>query len=174
MGGQVKPTAVRFRSWNNPGGFKLQRNTIPSNPLPGLVPGIHVFVGAGAALEKSWTAGSSPAEGLLVVSMPNLQPNFGNRIAVGQARPKVFSRKLPPACRCCARLSARPGAFEIERQQPRQGILLADIGGPPIGRRDRRIEVAMRIVEPGWPLLNVLLAGSSSTTVAITQIVDNR
>jgi hypothetical protein len=42
-------------------------------------------------------------------------------------------------------------AFEVERQQPRERFLFGEIGGPAIGGGHRRVEVAMRIVEPGRP-----------------------
>jgi hypothetical protein len=43
--------------------------------------------------------------------------------------------------------------MEIERQQARQRLVLAYVGRPAIGGGDRRVEVAVRVVEPGRTLV---------------------
>jgi hypothetical protein len=43
---------------------------IESAPLAGLVPAIHVFLNPGFDAGKTWTAGSSPAEGLFEARFP--------------------------------------------------------------------------------------------------------
>jgi hypothetical protein len=45
------------------------------------------------------------------------------------------------------------GAFEVERQEARQRLPFADVGRPAISGGDRRVEVAVRVVEPGRPLV---------------------
>ena len=47
----------------------------------------------------------------------------------------------------------RRRAFEVERQEPRQRFLFGHIGRPAIGGGDRGVEIAMRVVEPGRPLV---------------------
>jgi hypothetical protein len=52
-----------------------------------------------------------------------------------------------------ADLPPRSGALAVELEQPGQRVLLVDVGGPAIGGGDRGIELAMRVVEPGRPLV---------------------
>jgi len=40
----------------------------------------------------------------------------------------------------------RGGPFQIQRQQPRQGFIIAEVGPPTIRREDRRIQFAMRVL----------------------------
>ena len=50
----------------------------------------------------------------------------------------------------CGGLRSR--ALQVQRQQPGERVLLAEIGGPAIGGSDRGIELAMGIIGPGRPL----------------------
>ena len=43
------------------------------------------------------------------------------------------------------------GARQIERQQPRQDLLVGERRGPAVGGEDRGVELAMRVVEPRGP-----------------------
>ena len=45
------------------------------------------------------------------------------------------------------------GTFEIEGQEARERNLLGNVGRPGIGSGDRHVEVAMRVIEPGGPLV---------------------
>src|SRR5665213_1521817 len=51
------------------------------------------------------------------------------------------------------RSAAVRGAFEVEREQARQRLVLGDVGRPAIGRRHGGVEVAVRVGEPGRPLV---------------------
>jgi hypothetical protein len=60
----------------------------------------------------------------------------------------ILRRREAPSRRTTGGLSPRRRPFQVERQQPRQRVLLAYIVRPAIGRRNRPVEVAMRVVEP--------------------------
>jgi hypothetical protein len=48
-------------------------------------------------------------------------------------------------CRCCALLCS---SFQVQRQQPAQDLVVAQVVGPAVGRADRRVELAVRLGEP--------------------------
>ena len=43
--------------------------------------------------------------------------------------------------------------LHIQLQQPRQYLIIAEVGRPTIGRQDRFIESALRVVQPRQPLV---------------------
>ena len=59
-------------------------------------------------------------------------------------------------------LPPRRGALVIEREQPRERLLFADMLRPTIGRGDRGIQFAMRVIEQGRPLAFPVKAGPMS------------